>query len=128
MYVRFAIHSNDEDSGRRQGLFQALSDLEDSDLLLPHEQETWDKIYKWFRKNLRKPRRFSRSTKSHAKKVAISWFKETAKEHIARMYALAQVLQAHGMFVDVVRTERPGYIVYEDRYQVTAEPFTDTPT
>ncbi len=30
--------------------------------------------------------------------------------------------------VEVIRTERPGYIVYEDEFQVTAEPFAETHT
>lgn len=128
MYIRFVIHQNDEDSGRRQGLFQALSDLEHAELLLPHEQTTWDDTYEWFRNNLLKPRRFARSSRSHAKKVALSWFKDSAKEHIARMFTLAQVLQDHGVLIDVIRTDKPGYIVYEDPHQVAAEPFSDTPT
>ena len=128
MYVRFVIQHNDEDSGRRQGLFQALSDLEDSGVLLPHEQTTWEESYQWFRKNLLKPRRLSRSSKYHAKNLALSWFKDSATEHIKRMYVLVQILQAHGVLVEVIRTDRPGYIVYEDRYQVAAEPFSETPT
>lgn len=128
MYVRFVIHRNDKRSGRRQGLFQALTALERAGALLPHEVDTWDETDDWFRKNLRRPRSFSRSSKPHAKKVALSWFKDTATEHIARMYALVQVLEAHGIIVDVIRTERPGYVVYQDNNQVAAEPFGDTAT
>jgi glutathionylspermidine synthase len=128
MFVRFVIHKNDEDSGRRQGLFQALSDLEYEDVLLPHEQAQYDEIYEWFRKRLKKPRSLTRSSKPHAKKVALSWFKDTAVEHIAKMHALAQILQAHGVIVHTLRTERPGYVVYEDAFQVAAEPFKETAT
>ena len=61
MFVRFVIHKNDEDSGRRQGLFQALSVLERDGALLGHEQELYDEIYGWFRKRLKKPNSFTRS-------------------------------------------------------------------
>lgn len=44
------------------------------------------------------------------------------------MHELAILLEAHGIIVNVIRTERPGYIVYEDPYQITAEPFSDTIT
>ncbi len=128
MYVRFVIHRTDIDSGRRQGLFQALSDLENKGALLPYEQTAYEEIYNWFRKNLKKPRSFSRSSKPHAKKVAISWFKDTASEHIEKMYALSQILESHGVCVEIIHTERPGYIVYEDSYQVAAEPFGETIT
>ena len=125
-YVRFVIPCKDENSGRRQGLFQAISDLEHEGVLLPHEQTVYDEIYEWFRKHLKKPRKLARSSKSQAKKVALSWFKDSASEHIKKMHALAQILHAHGVPVEVIRTERPGYVVYEDQYQVTAEPFNDT--
>jgi hypothetical protein len=128
MFVRFVIHSNDADSGRRQGLFWALSDLDDAGRLLPHEQATWEEVHEWFRENLTTPASFSRSSRPHAKHVALSWFKDSATAHVANMYALVQVLKDHGIAVDVIRTARPGYIVYEDEYQIAAEPFNETVT
>lgn len=127
-FVRFVIPETDADSGRRQGLFQALADLDDRGELLAEEQRTYDQICNWFRKNLRKPRSFTRSSKPHAKKVALSWFKDTATDHVRRMRELAVILEAHGIPTQMVRSDRPGYIVYEDHHQVAAEPFSDTGT
>lgn len=126
MFVRFVIHENHEDSGRRQGIFQAVSDLEHAGVLLQHEQQQYDEIYEWFRFNLKKPKSFSRSSKPHAKNVALSWYKDSAVEHIAKTQGLVEILRAHGVAVDLLRTDRPGYIVYEDSYQVAAEPFRET--
>ena len=126
MYIRFIILPNDLDSGKRQGLFQAMSDLEATGDLLPHEQQRYDEIYDWFRHHLKKPRRFSRSSKPHAKKVAISWFKDSAKAHIEKMRSLASILSSHGIVTEMIRSPRPGYIVYEDAHQVAAEPFRET--
>jgi hypothetical protein len=39
---------------------------------------------------------------------------------------LAAVLEQHGVSVEMLRTSKPGYVVYEDRYQVVAVPFRDT--
>jgi hypothetical protein len=44
------------------------------------------------------------------------------------MREVAHILAAHGIIVDVLRTERPGYVVYEDSHQVAAEPFRETVT
>ena len=126
MFVRFVIHENHEDSGRRQGIFQAVSDLEHAGVLLQHEQQQYDEIYEWFRFNLKKPKSFSRSSKPHAKNVALSWYKDSAVEHIAKTQGLVEILRAHGVAVDLLRTDRPGYIVYEDSCQVAAEPFRET--
>jgi hypothetical protein len=128
MFIRFVIHHVDCDSGRRQGLFQALAELEHSGELLMHEQKEYERINMWFRRNLKRPHSFSRSSKPHAKNVAISWFKSEATEHIANMRVFAQILREHGIEVDELKSERPGYIVYEDQFQVAAEPFKDTGT
>ncbi|MGJ7541907.1 hypothetical protein [Variovorax sp. LT1R16] len=128
MFIRFVFHKKDPDSGRRQGLFQALSDLESGGILVGDEQDRYREISDWFRKQLHKPSSFTRSSRPHAKKVALSWFKDTAVLHIGRMRELAQVLEAHDVAVDVLQSLRPGYVVYEDDFQVAAEPFVDTPT
>jgi hypothetical protein len=44
------------------------------------------------------------------------------------MHAIAAILHAHGVEVEAIRTERPGYVVYEDKHQVAAEPFKETTT
>lgn len=126
MYIRFVIHSKDEDSGRRQGIFQALVNAREAGLLYEYEVMRVEEIHNRFNQNLEKPAAFTRSSKPHALNKAISWYKDNAKKHISYMRELASILEGHGIAVDVLQTERPGYIVYEDEYQVTAEPFGET--
>ena len=38
------------------------------------------------------------------------------------------LLEEEGVPVEILRTRRPGYILYEDEHQVAAYPFADTPT
>jgi hypothetical protein len=44
------------------------------------------------------------------------------------MREIVGILDAHGISVEVLHTARPGYVVYEDKYQVAAEPFSETAT
>ena len=127
-YVRFVVPTKDEDSGRRQGLFHALSELCDRGELLPHEEHLWDETRRWFEKHLDEPTAFARSSRSHAKAIALSWFKSSATEHIQQMRVLVHLLDEHGVHCEVLRAERPGYVVYEDAFQIVAVPFTDTMT
>jgi hypothetical protein len=127
MYVRFVIQQKDQDSGRRQGLFQAIRFLESHATLRPEERALLDETYGWFKQSLRVPDRLSRSTRPHAHRVALSWYKDSAAEHIGRMRTLAGLLGAHGYTVEMLKTDRPGFIVYEDDTQIAAEPFADTP-
>jgi len=128
MYLRFVTHRVDDDSNRRQGVFQAIRALREEGGLSEEEKERVGDLRNWFNERLEKPKSFSKSTRPHATPRAISWFKDTAKEHIAKMYELVAILRAHNVTVEVVRTARPGYIVYEDAFQVTAEPFAETNT
>jgi len=78
-------------------------------------------------KNLPVPTRFAISSKSNAKAQALSWFRDTAAEHINQMRKYQRILDGYGLQVTMLRTTRPGYVVFEDKYQVVAYPFSDTP-
>ena len=127
-FVRFVVHTKDGRSGRRMGVFQAAGHLRD----WPHLSEEYgvrlEEIRDWFNQNLERPERLSVSAKPNKKAQAISWFKESAIEHITQIRAMIRILEAHGMMVERIRTQRPGYVVYEDEHQVAAYPFADTPT
>ena len=73
------------------------------------------------------PSRFSLSARPHAKAQALSWFRDSAAEHIRQIREYQQILEIYGVSVEALRTARPGYIVYEDEHQVVAYPFADTP-
>lgn len=126
MYIRFVVAQLDGNSGKRMGLFHAFRDLRDTVKLYPYEQEQEKELEKWFDSHLMKPSSFSRSSKTSAHNNAVSWFKDSAKEHISKMREMVAILEAHGVHVEVIQTERPGYIVYEDEFQVAAEEFKET--
>lgn len=125
-YVRFVIDRIDSDSGRRLGIFQVAYELIESGELYAYEVERIQEVFDWFDENLEEPSRFHRSSKWTAAKVAISWFKSHAVRHIDKMRELAAVLEERGFTVQVLYSERPGFILHEDRYQITAEPFAET--
>lgn len=119
MYVRFVVEKRDEDSLEPQGIFQAAAALAESGQLAPYELEQYEAVRVWFREHLNKPSRFSRARHSYA----ICWFKDTAREHLTQARQWVYLLEEHGVAVRQVVTERPGYVVYEDEFQVAAEPF-----
>jgi hypothetical protein len=126
MYLRFVVGEIDEDSQRELGVFHAIYSLSRQGALSEHEEQQHDAIRKWFNANLEKPTRFTASKPPYYRKKskAISWFKDTAAEHIARVRSLVTILQNHGVSVRMLKTDRVGYVVYEDEYQIVAEPFS----
>jgi hypothetical protein len=128
MLIRFVIEKRDPDSGKRQGLFHAARALRESYQLPAADAEKLESVRDWFNANLDRPERLALSPKPHAKAQALSWFRDTASEHIAKMREFSDVLERHGVRVVMIKTNRPGYVLYEDDYQVTAYPFADTET
>ena len=126
-YLRFVVADIDEDSGKELGVFHAVRDLREAGKLDEHEQELHDATRRWFNKHLEKPTRFTASKPPFHRKPnkAISWFKDTAKDHLAHIRDLVAILQSHGIAVQMLKTDRVGYVVYEDEYQIVAEPFTN---
>lgn len=126
MFVRFVVPWIDPDSGERTGLFAAMHRLKTERALSVAQEAHWDEVRAWFEGNLRAPDRLARSAYPRAKNTAISWFKDTATEHVRRMHEVAEMLRAHDIPVEIIRTSRPGYVLYEDEFQVAAEPFNDS--
>jgi hypothetical protein len=63
----------------------------------------------------------------HSRKTkAISWFKDSGVEHIAKLRDIIAILENHGITVRIITTDRPGYVVYEDEHQIVVEPFSDS--
>jgi hypothetical protein len=125
MYLRFVVADIHPDSQREVGVFQAVGYLRDDGKLHPHEQQQHDVILKWFDENLKEPTRFTTSKAPfyRKKRKAISWFKDTAHEHLAQVRSLVAILENHEVSVRMLKAERVGYIVYEDEIQIVAEPF-----
>jgi hypothetical protein len=53
---------------------------------------------------------------------AVSWFRSTATDCIARVAGCLAILDGHGIPWERVRTTDPGLVLYEDELQVVARP------
>ena len=118
-YVRFAVFYKDEDSHVGQGVFQAAARALEWNTVTGPEAEELNEIRRWFSANLEKPTSFGRGKHS----LGICWFKTSAIEQIARILEMVRILESHGVKVRKIKTDKPGYVVYEDEWQLVAEPF-----
>ena len=126
MFVRFVGLSRHEDSHCLTGIFYTAWRLRVRGLLSEDEQVWCDGILEWFNRHLPFPDRFARSKRRNACGKAVCWFKDGAARHIGKVRELAALLGRHGVRVEMLWTDRPGYVLYEDRYQIAAVPFRDT--
>jgi hypothetical protein len=79
---------------------------------------------------LERPRKFTSAKPPYYRKRqnGLSWFKDSAPEHIRKMREMSALLEHHDIRVRMIKTTRPGYVVYEDEFQVVAVPFADSDT
>ncbi|MSP37607.1 MAG: hypothetical protein EXR70_03860 [Deltaproteobacteria bacterium] len=126
-YLRFVIPNRSEESGYRYGFLRGAEVIQKRGVLPDYEDERLEEIFKWFNKNLPVPARVSRKrNNSHKNHRGLAWFKDTAVDHIRLAREVVELMRLHGVVVETVTTDRPGFIVYEDDFQVVAEPFSDS--
>ena len=124
MLVRFVSAEIDYQSHVSEGIFCAGYKLLEDSVLEDHDYEILDDLFDWFNLNLNTP--FSYRLRSPARAPrAICWFKPTARTHLSRAWEMAGILERNDVPIRLIKTSTPGYVLYEDWYQVLAEPFAD---
>jgi hypothetical protein len=126
-FVRFISAQTDPDSRASQGLFQAAYALQREGMLAEHERLWFKEVVGWFEDNLKAPKRVDIQLRYDSKeyKRVVYWFRSGATEHIRRMREVASMLNHHGVAHRLLKTDKPGRIVYEDEFQVGAIPHRD---
>ncbi len=117
MYLRFQTKTPDPHSGYPTGILVAAHQLRDSNRVTI-EEEGWLRDYLlYFNQNLAIPE----CLEELKNKRAISWFKE-GSQMIDRVWNLKVFLEEQGIFIDVITTTKPGFVIYEDDDQIVAQP------
>lgn len=80
------------------GPFEAAYSLRDSGDVEASDSEALAEHLGWFEQHLDTPSRFNRTTSKgfyRRRTRGIAWFKDTATEHVARMHAVAAILERY---------------------------------
>ena len=117
MYIRFVIGLESDSPRIQNGLFTEVAYLKKKGLLETYQIKLVNEIFEFFNSNLPCPP-FSKRNWSID---AISWFKDSAHEYIDRMRDLAVILEENDHVVRVLKTSKPGMILYEDEFQIVSQ-------
>jgi hypothetical protein len=128
MFLRFVTTELHGESHQELGVFQAAYRLRDKGSLSQEEELLLKEISGWLNVNLAKPKRFTSAKPPYYRKRqnGISWFKDSAGEHIGKMHEMVALLKHHDVPVQMIKTTRPDYVVYEDEFQIVAVSFADS--
>jgi hypothetical protein len=129
VFLRFVGQGTVSGAKSRQGFFAMAYELRDQDHLEGDLRAGIEEILAWYRSNLAIPSKFSRSSsKGYFRRKTtpgLSWFKPTATLHLEKARELKGLLESNGYTIEILKTTRPGYILYEDDHQIVAQPFAD---
>jgi hypothetical protein len=106
MFIRFVSGEIDEDSHVSAGLFCAASQLRWSDGLPDYEWDALTELRDWFNVYLDSP--FDHLPRDRRYEEAISWFKPTAHEHLARAWDLVAILERNDVLIWTIKSPRTG--------------------
>jgi hypothetical protein len=117
MFLRFVVGTDAEHHRHLTGVIVCARLLRDDGLLEPYEVDLVEAVFTWFNEHVPCPP-FATAGWS---REAVCWFKDDADEPIRRVRDLVVVLESHGQPVRMLRTSRPGRVLYEDAVQVVVE-------
>lgn len=81
------------------------------------DAELYDRTHKWFLENLPQPPFYGNDNENPD--GAVTWFKtENADVMLEHIEPLLELLEKYNIPYDVVYTDTPGEIIYEDDFQV----------
>ena len=118
-YVRFQSRLPNTGTASKIGIFQTAYKARACDDTLEHDRNEIAEKLSTFDSILDAPDELE----LFENKRAICWFKDNARTHLQCAWSLKHHLEENGYWIDVVTSETPGQIIYEDRWQIAAKPW-----
>jgi len=117
MFLRFVAGSDSDSFQKQYGIFSEVETLRYEGKLESYQASLAKSTFKYFNDKLPVPPYSKKKWPNNT----FAWFKPSAKEFINKMWELASILEQNDINVRILKTDKPGMIVYEDKYQVVAQ-------
>ncbi|MBK1790621.1 hypothetical protein [Persicirhabdus sediminis] len=119
-YYRYCAPYESDYTQQRYGVFIAVWHLIRDKKVSPKDEQAYWEARDWFEENLPIP-------PFHAEgnpRRAITWFKDSVmnSEVVAKLSIYRDIAQRYGTEIELISTEDPGLIIYEDEYQIASAP------
>ncbi len=121
MFVRFVVGADHENAAWLTGVIAEARILDDNGHLYRHDSDLLEATFAWLNEHLPCPPFTAKLRSGEWTRDAVCWFRSEATEPVARVWDIVAILKEHGVPVRLVSTNKPGKIVYKDKYQVVAE-------
>lgn len=118
MFIKYIPLTLDATENEEKGFLDLARFLSDTGGLSEDNYQTLHSHLNWVDSHVPKP---PQRQQYQEEDLAITWWK-LHPELYTRLNDVKKILEAHDVWIEVMQTENPGKIVYEDDYQVIALP------
>ena len=116
-YMRIQGHEYSYQTRKPTGLFALCHRRVNSGVFSDEDINLFYKTDKWFKENLIQPQFYLEGNTAHA----ITWFKtSTFDRYREKTGILTGLLDKYNVPYDIIYTDFPGTVIYEDDYQIGA--------
>ena len=123
MFLRFQGQQPNLGTASKLGIFQLAFELRDRRDLPSYAFDELQSNLAWLKLHLKSPEILDDD--EHYR--AIAWFKPDAHEPLKRVWAIKAVLEEFGYQIDLIKSNTPGLVIYEDDWQIIAKPIRKSP-
>lgn len=115
-YFRFCADYVSPYTRQRYGIFIAVWHLVRDKKVSPEDESAYWRAREWFESNLPIPPYHQEGNPDKA----ITWFKESAMNSLVvqKLATYQDIANRHGTKIELVSTDSPGRVIYEDEYQI----------
>lgn len=118
-YTRFVVCEKMQDPYYATGII-VMTQLNIKKFAIKDKKDIKE-LFLWFNENIPHPP-FKKMLESKKwTPDAVAWFKSNQKTSIKKMQELTKILEKYYYKIQIMTSNNPGKIVYEDEYQVVAE-------
>lgn len=115
MFLRFQTKSPDPRSGRPTDILVAAHELRDCGKLASDQEQWLRDSLSYFEMHLKVPT----APKDPKHRRGVSWFRSHSSM-VNRIRELMGFMEANGVSIDIIETDNPGILYYQDAHQVAA--------
>jgi len=119
-YFRYCAPYVSPHTNQRYGIFIAVWHLIRDKKVSAEEEAAYWKARAWFETNLPIPP----FHKTGNQERAITWFKESAMDSrvVQELQIYHEIATRHGTEIELVSSESPGAVIYDDEFQIATVP------
>ena len=118
-YTRYVIDDGERDDGEMDGVITILIDKIKDKIVDTYDSQLYEEVMSWYNKVVPVPPYYA--NRGYWTINSLAYWKSDRREIHEYMFSLIGICERVNLKTKVILTNDPGFILYEDAFQVVAE-------